>query len=327
MYTTFWLEHKLWGLAPFGFHLVNVLLLWALLRRLAVPGAWAVAAVFAVHPMHVESVAWVMGRKDLLSGLFYMAAALCWIRSMEGVGGGWPDSRDPPAPGKHLPSRSPSRRWPLDWIPAPRPGLYLAALGLFAAAMLSKSAAVTLPVAFAICLWWKRGRVTWMDVSRIAPFFLVALFIAVANLSYYASRRQLDFDYGLPEPALIAARALWFYVGKLAWPTDLAVVYPLRDIDAGDPLAWSCVIAAVAVAALLWYGRHRLGKGPLAGAVFFAVTLSPVLGFVDYNYMAYSFVADRYAYLAGIGVVSVVIGAAAHGASKLPSLLKVGGWP
>ena len=331
IYTTFWLEHKLWGLAPFGYHLVNVLLymvnvllLWALLRRLAVPGAWAVAAVFAVHPMHVESVAWVMGRKDLLSGLFCMAAALCWIRSMEGTGGGWPDCRDSPALGQRLPSRSARRGWRLHLVPAQRPGLYLAALGLFTAAMLSKSVAVTLPVAFAICIWWKRGRVTWPDVSRIAPFFLVALFIAVADLSYYASGRQVDLDYGFAERSLIAARALWFYVGKLAWPTDLAVVYPLWDIDAGDPVAWSYVIAAVAVAALLWYGRHRLGRGPLAGALFFAVTLSPVLGFVDYNYMLYSLVAERYAYLAGIGVMSVVIGAAILSASGLPNYLKLG---
>ena len=331
LYTTFWLEHKLWGLAPFGYHLVNVLLymvnvllLWVLLRRLAVPGAWAIAAVFAVHPMHVESVAWVMGRKDLLSGLFYMAAALCWIRSVQGVGGGWPDSRDPPPPRKHLPSRPPSRRWPLDWIPAPRPGLYLAALGLFAAAMLSKSVAVTLPVAFAICLWWKNGRVTWADAWRIAPFFLVALIIAVADLSYYTSTGRLDFDYGLPDRVLIAARALWFYAGKLAWPTDLAVVYPLWNIDTGDLIAWGYVIAAATVLALLWCGRHRFGRAPLAGALFFSVTLSPMLGFLDYNYMQFSLVADRYAYLAGIGIIAVLVGTAAHGAGRLPDVLRLG---
>ena len=331
MYTAFWLEHKLWGLAPFGYHLVNVLLymvnvllVWRLLRCLAVPGAWAVAAVFAVHPMHVESVAWIIGRKDLLSGLFYMAAALCWIRSTDGVGDSRPEVRDPPVPKEHLITRSPWRRWLPDSLRVPRPGLYLAALGLLAAAMLSKSVAVTLPVAFAILLWWKQGRVTWADACRIAPFFLVASCIAVADLSYYTSRREVDFDHGLAEQALIAARALWFYAGKLVWPADLAVIYPLWDIDTGDPLAWGYLIAAVAVAALLWVGRNRLGRAPLAGAVFFAVTLSPVLGFVDYGYMRLSFVADRYAYLAGIGVISVLVGAAAYGVTKLPNLLKIG---
>ena len=329
LYTTFWLEHKVWGLDPFRCHLVNVLLymvnvllLWRLLRRLAVPGAWAVAAVFAVHPMHVESVAWAIGRKDLLSGLFYMAAALCWIRSMEGVGDSWPASRDPTVPREHRLSRSPWRRWPLDSIRVPRPGL--AALGLFVAAMLSKSVAVTLPVAFAIWLWWKNGRVTWTDAWRIAPFFLVALAIALADLSYYTSGREFTFDYELAERTLIAAHALWFYVGKLVWPADLAVIYPLWDIDVGDPLAWGYLAAVGAVVALLWFGRHRLGRGPLAGVLFFAVTLSPVLGFVDFAYMRLSFVAERYAYLAGIGVMAVLIGAAAYGAGKLPYVLKAG---
>ena len=309
LYTTFWLEHKLWGTAPFGYHLANVLLymanvvlLWHLLRRLSVPGAWAVAAVFAVHPIHVESVAWVIGRKDLLCGLFYVASALCWIRSIGGLDDGGQRSRDA--------------------IGVPRPGLYLASLGLFVAAMLSKSAAVTLPVAFAILLWWKNGRVTWTDAWRIAPFFVVALAISLADLTYYTAGRDFGIDYGLVERVLVAARALWFYVGTLVWPTDLAVIYPLWDIGIGDPLAWGYVIAAVAVVALLWFGRHRLGRGPLAGAAFFAVTLSPALGFVDHRYMQFSLVADRFAYLAVIGVMSVIVGAAVHRAGKLPDLPK-----
>ncbi len=310
VYTTFWLEHKLWVLDPFGYHvvnvllyMVNVLLLWHLLRRLPVPGAWVVAAVFAVHPMHVESVAWIMGRKDLLSGLFYMAAALCWIRSIDGLGE--------------------SRGRSVGFIGVPHPGLYVAALGLFVAAMLSKSVAVTLPVAFAILLWWKNGRVTWADAWRIAPFLLVALFVAVADVSYYTSRRELSFDYSLLDRMLIAARALWFYAGKLMWPTDLAVIYPLWDIDIADPRAWGYLVAAAGLASLLWFGRHRLGRGPLAGAVFLAVTLSPVLGFVDFGYMGYSLVAERYAYLAGIGVLAVLVGAAAHGAGRLPNPAKI----
>ena len=89
-------------------------------------------------------------------------------------------------------------------------------------------------------------------------------------------------------------------------------------MSATDPLAWGYVAAAVALAAALWLLRRRIGRGPLAGALFFAVTLSPVLGFVDYGYMQFSFVADRYQYLAGIGLTVVLAGAAAHGAGKLP---------
>ena len=255
-YTTFWLEDKLWGIAPFGTHLVNVLLymvqvllLWRLLRCLGVPAAWAVAAVFAVHPMHVESVAWAIGRKDLLCGIFCVAATLCWVRAMDGLG----ESRgDPPG----------------DFRVA-RPVWYLAAAGLLAAAMLSKSAAVTLPLAFVILLWWKRGRVTPADALRVVPFLLVTLGIALADLNHYRDMRPaISFDYGSLDRLLIAGRALWFYVGKLVWPTELVGVYPLWEVDVGDPLAWLFPLAAAAVAALLWFARDRFGRGPLAGALF-----------------------------------------------------------
>ena len=291
VYTTFWLEHKLWGLAPLGYHLVNVLLhlvnvllVWRLLLRLTVPGAWVVAAVFAVHPLHVESVAWIIERKDLLSTLFYLTAVLTWMRFVETPG----------------------------W------GRYGLALALFTAGLLSKSVVVTLPAALLLWHWWQRDRVTVTDLLRLAPFFVVGLGITAADLAFYTSRRPHDLDYSVIERGLIAARALWFYVGKLLWPTELAVIYPLWDIRASDLLAWAYVVAALAVAALLWFGRHRMGRGPLAGALFFAVTLSPVLGFVDYGYMQFSFVADRFQYLAGLGVMAVLIGAAVHGAGKLP---------
>ena len=291
VYTSFWLEHKLWGLAPAGYHavnillhLVNVLLLWRLLVRLAVPGALVIAAVFAVHPLHVESVAWIIERKDVLSALFYLAAVLAWIRFTE----------------------------------APRAGHYALALVLFTAGLLSKSVVVTLPVALLIWHWWQHGRVTRMALLRLVPFFAVAVCITAADLSFYTSRETLALGYTLPERLLIAARALWFYVGKLLWPTELAVIYPLWEIDAGNLPAWGYVVAAVALAAVLWLGRRRIGRGPLAGALFFAVTLAPVLGFVDYGYMQFSFVADRFQYLAGIGVLAVLIGAAVHGANQLP---------
>ena len=287
VYTTFWLEHKLWGFAPAGYHVVNVLLhaantllLWRLLRRLTIPGAWVIAAAFAVHPVHVESVAWVIERKDVLSSLFYLAAALTWMR----------------------------------WVETPRKGRYALALGLFVAGMLSKSMVVTLPVALLIWHWWKQGRVTARDLIRLTPFFAVGLAIAAGDVWYSRSENPVSLEYSAIERILIASRALWFYAGKLVWPTYLAVVYPFWDVRVADPLAWGYAVAAAGLAVALWSLRHRIGRGPLAGALFFAVTLSPVLGFVDHNYMAeYAFVADRYQYLASAGLLAVIIGAAAHG--------------
>ena len=289
-YTSFWLEHKLWGSIASGYHTVNVLLhlantvlLWHLLRRFTVPGAWVAAAVFAVHPVHVESVAWIIERKDVLSGMFYLLAATGWVRFAE----------------------------------QPRPSWYLSALAAYVAGLLSKSVVVTLPVALLIWHWWKRGRVTWSDLLRVAPFFVVGGAITVADLLFNRSRGVGGFGYSLIERALIAARAFWFYVGKLFWPLDLAGIYPHWEVREADPLAWVGIGAAVALVAVLWLLRRRIGRGPLAGLLFFGVTLSPVLGFVDFNYMLFSFVADRYQYLASIGVTTMVVAVAAWGLAAL----------
>ena len=292
VYSSFWLEHKLWGLQPAGYHAVNIflhllncLLLWRLLLRLQVPGAVLIAAVFAVHPLHVESVAWIIERKDVLSALFYLGAVLVWVRFVE----------------------------------APRAGSYLLAVVLFTAGLLSKSVVVTLPLALLLWHWWQRGGVRRLDLLRVAPLVVIGVAITAADLAFYRGREVLELDYTLAERALIAGRALWFYAGKLLWPVELAVIYPLWEIEAGSLAGWGYVAAAAGLALLLWLGRERLGRGPLAGALYFALTLGPVLGFVDYGYMQFSFVADRFQYLAGIGVLAVLIGAAAHAVGKLPA--------
>lgn len=289
-YTSFWLEHKLWGGIASGYHTVNVLLhlantllLWHLLRRLAVPGAWMAAAVFAVHPVHVESVAWIIERKDVLSGMFYLVAASAWLRFKE----------------------------------QPRPRWYLSALAAYVGGLLSKSVVVTLPVALLIWHWWKRGRLTWTDLLQSAPFFVVGAAITYADLLFNRSRGVASFDYSFVERLLIASRSFWFYVGKLFWPLDLAGIYPHWEVRTADPLAWVGLGVAVVLVAVLGLLRRRIGRGPLAGLLFFAVTLSPVLGFVDFNFMLFSFVADRYQYLASIGITTVVVAAAASGLAAL----------
>ena len=295
LYTTFWIEHKLWGFSPAGYHIVNILihfantvLLWRLLVRLAVPGAWFVAAVFAVHPLHAESVAWIMARKDMLATLFCLAALAMWLRFVE----------------------SHRRRH------------YAGSLFLFAFAMLCKSVVVVFPAALLILQWWKEDRVTGTHLLRTVPFFLIGIAMAVADMLFYQNVQPISLGYSMPERVLIAARSLWFYVGKLLLPVDLAVIYPHWEVNVTSLLGWLYVIAAGGVATALWLLRGRIGRGPLACALFFAVMLSPTLGFIDYGYMRYAFVADRYQYLAGIGAIVLFAAAAAYGSDRLPGSLR-----
>lgn len=295
VYTTFWLEHKLWGFAPVGYHIVNLLLhtavtvlLWRLLLRLKIPAAWVIAAVFAVHPLHVESVVWVIERKDLLSGLFYLSCVFTYIRFME----------------------------------TRRRGHYIWMLALFVLGMLSKSIVVTLPTFLLIWHWWKQGCIRRSDILQVLPLFLLGLLIALGDLHLARLTETIVSDYSLFDRIIIAARSLWFYVGKLLWPMGLAVIYPRWSINATDLQGWGYVVALCAAFLLLWAYRQRIGRGPLAGILFFAVTLSPTLGFLDYGFMRFAYVADRFQYLAGIGIMATLIGAVTHylgrsGASRM----------
>ncbi len=297
LYTTYWLEHKLWGFHPTGYHIDNLLihagvsvLLWRLLVRLAVPGAWLAAAVFAVHPVHTEPVVWAIGRKDLLAALFYFGSFLAYVRFTE----------------------------------SGQQKQYLTALALFVLGLLSKSIVVTLPVSLLVWHWWMRGRISGAEARRTLPFFAVGLAITLINLWHYRIIDPTAFDYSWLERSLIAARALWFYAGKLVWPAELAVIYPRWNADATDPLLWACLLGALALAAGLWFFRDRIGRGPLAGTLFFVITLSPNLGFLDYGYMLFAFVADRYQYLAGAGVIVLGAAAAVRGLGMVTSGRTIG---
>ena len=299
-YTTFWLERQVWGSfwAP-GYHAVNLLLhfvnatlVWHLLRRLgALPmwWAWGVAALFAVHPVHVEAVAWVIGRKDLLAALFYFGTMLAWLHTMEGAA---------------------SSRW--RW--------HLLALLLYAAGLLCKSIGMTLPVALLVIRWWQHGRLTMDDGWRVVPFFLVAIGIGIADMRYY--EEFIHVDYTFLERVQIAAHSLWFYVGKLLWPAELMPIYPHWPVDVAAALPWAYALAAFAVAAALWLLREKVGRGVLAGAAFFGLTLSPTLGLVPFGYMQFAFVANRYQYLADVGALAVLVGAVAFAVAALGKTMR-----
>ena len=311
LYSTFWLEHKLWGFNPLGFHAVNLVLhgantvlLLHLLARLRVPGAWLIAAVFAAHPVHAEAVAWVIARKDLLATFFYLLAMDAWLRYREYFA----TSRR----GRYATSnrrRSPAKA-------------YLQLLALYAAGALSKSVALTLPAALLVHVWWREGRVTGLDLQQLAPLFLLGIAIAAFDLSLFTAQAVHEFEYSIAERIIIAAKALWFYAGKLLWPHPLLFMYPHWDVAPARWLNWLPVAAAVALAAGLWLARRRIGRGALAGALFFAITLSPVLGFADFGFMQFSFAADRYQYLPSAGLLTVLLGGAVLAYHKIAALTR-----
>ncbi|MCG6916201.1 MAG: tetratricopeptide repeat protein [Deltaproteobacteria bacterium] len=303
-FSSFWLEYRLWGLNPTGYHVVNVLLhalsallLYRILLCLNLPGAWLAAAVFALHPVHVESVAWVSERKNVLSGFFYFASALCLFRFF-----GFTGKRE----------KKPNLWW------------YLAGLLLFICALFSKTVTCSLPAAMLLVLWWKRGGVKGGEVAALAPFF--ALGLAMGLTTAWLEKHQVgalgsEWDLSFVESCLLAGRALWFYLGKLILPVKLIFNYPRWQVDGS--LWWQYIYPAgvLLVVFILWLIRRRIGRGPLVAVLFFCGTLLPALGFFDVYIFRYSFVADHFQYLASVGLIALLIGVATKLASRLPK------WP
>lgn len=293
LHTVFWLEHRLWGDATVGYHLVNVLwhaisacLLVAVLRRLAVPGALLAGLVFALHPVGVESVAWISEQKNTLSTVFYLAAALAWLR--------FEDDR--------------------------RPARYAIATLWFVAALLTKSVTATLPAALLVVAWWRHGRLSWPDQVRPLLPWLVLGAIAGLGTTWFESAhigaQGADFGLSGVERGLLAGRVVWFYLGKLLWPAGLTFFYPRWTVDA--TVAWQWLFPAatmVVLAGFVWWQRRD--RAPLAAALLFGGTLFPVLGFVNVYPFVFSYVADHFQYLASLGMIAFLTAAATRGFALL----------
>ena len=294
-HTAFWMEHRLWGDRPLGYHLVSIALHAAVafmaglaLSRLRVPGAYLAAAVFALHPVHVESVAWISELKNTLSAAFYLGAVLAYLRFEEGR----------------------SARW------------YLAALGLFTLALGSKTVTATLPAALLVIRWWQRGRLSWRrDVLPMVPF--LALGTAAGLFTAWVERALVgaegaEFDLTAVERVLIAGRTAWFYLTSLLWPAPLVFIYPRWHVSGA--VWWQYVYPATAIGMLaILCAIRRRWRAPLAAALFFVGTLVPVLGFFNVYPFAFSFVADHFQYLASLGVIAL-------GAAGAALLLERNGW-
>jgi protein O-mannosyl-transferase len=300
VHTSFWINYQFGELNPYGYHLVNVILhaasailLWMVLKRLFIPGAWFIAAVFALHPVHVESVAWISERKNVLSAFFYLSSLLSYLHFFR-PGAGSSENKTT------LQSEIVKRNW----------NYYILSLALFLFALLSKTVTASMPAVILLIIWWKQNRIRRREIMEIIPFFIAGIFFGLVTLfmeKAIVGAEGEEWAYSFIERCLIAGRVLWFYAGKLLLPFRLTFIYPRWNIDQGIWWQYLFLLSALAVFGSLWLLRRRIGRGPLAGVLFFAGTLFPVLGFINVYPMRFSFVADHFQYLASIGLITVVM--------------------
>jgi Tfp pilus assembly protein PilF len=284
VHSVFWLEYYLWGDSTLGYHLVNILLhfisalfLVCVMRRLAIPGAWFIAAVFTLHPVQVESVAWITELKNTLSGIFFLSSVLLYL----------------------LFDRERKKSF------------YAISIGLFILGLMSKSVIATMPVSLLAVIWWKRGKINWKnDIVPLLPFFVVG--IAYGLFTAWVERKFIgaqggEFTFTLIERCLIAGRATWFYLGKIFLPVNLIFIYPRWNVSQAVWWQYLFPLITLILAGVFWTLRNHL-RAPLAGLICFTASLFPALGFFNIYPFRYSFVADHFQYLACIVPIALLVG-------------------
>ncbi|MEY2542834.1 MAG: protein O-mannosyl-transferase [Verrucomicrobiota bacterium] len=303
LHTAFWIEHKLWGTWPLPYHLLNValhaltaVLLWRILERLQLPGAWLAAAIFALHPVLVESVAWISELKNTLSGALGAGAALLYL--------------------KYDQERKRSS--------------YIIALALFIAGLMTKTVIATLPAVQLVIFRKKRGTLSWKrDIAPLIPFFVAGLAAGLVTIwaeQKFSVERGETFDFSLLDRFLIAGRLFWFYLGELLWPRDLTLIYPAWNISQAVWWQYLFPVAALMLFLGLWIIRKK-SRGPLAAAISFLLMLFPVLGFFNLSYFMSAvgadhhtaiFRADHFQYLATIAIIAPI----SYGVASLAAQMK-----
>jgi Flp pilus assembly protein TadD len=295
------LQWLCWGKAAVGYHTVNILLhalnsvlVWRVMARLNIRGAWLAAAIFAVHPVCAASVAWISEFKNTLSLPFFLASIWFFLR---------PQSAD----AEHA-TRSTQHIW------------YALSLIAFLLALLAKTSTVMLPVVLLGCSWWLRGRITKQDCLRAAPFFVLAF--AFGLMSIWFQTHQ-TFTTGKVQTENSSGRlagagmAVWFYLGKALLPSNLNLIYPRWNVNAANPLSYLPGFLLCGAFFLCWKFRHSWGRPLLFGVGFFVVNLFPVIGFFDMYFLAISRVSDHFQYLPLIGIVGLIANAIYSGVQRI----------
>lgn len=297
-YTALWAQWPFFGLQSTGYHVTTIvlhitaaLLFWALLVQMRLPGAWISALLFAVHPVCVESVAWVSETKNTLSLPLFLLSCIFWVKQDEEPNGG-------------------RQLW-----------LYLASLGCFLLAMFAKTSVVAMPVVTLLYAWWKRGRITKQDLLRAAPLVAISLALGLVTVSYQWGRAigqekiivgDLLSVSGFLSRAAIAGMGILFYLATILWPVNLLPIYPRWDVD--PPKLWQLLPWPFMIAAGWWIWQQRATWGRHVGFAlgFFLLMVAPVVGFVTISYMRITWVADHFIYVPMLSIVALVGAAAAR---------------
>ncbi|MFM8634177.1 MAG: tetratricopeptide repeat protein [Planctomycetia bacterium] len=289
--TAFWIEHAFFGLETTGYHVTTILLhvangllLWMLLARMKIPGAWGAALLFTVHPACVESVAWIAETKNTLSLFLFLVSCIFWIM------------QDDAAEGRRQKS------------------LYAVSLACFLLAMLAKPSVVAMPVVTLLYAWWKRGRLDARDIAHAVPFLLVSIVLGIVTIHFQHGRAIGDEPLptgGIDSRIAIAGMAILFYLATIVWPVNLVPTYPAWHVD--PPAAWQFLpwLVIAGAAWWMWHNRHSWGRHAIFAFGFFLLMIAPVLGFVDMAFMRIAWVADHFLYVPMIGPLTLVVAAAA----------------
>ena len=298
----FWIQHLLFGLEPLTYHLVNVVmhagnaaLLLLVLTRARVAHAFWIAALFAVHPMGVESVAWVTERKNVQSMLFALASMLCFLNMLDARQGG-------------------------------RARLWIVSFLCFVAALLSKTTAIFVPPCIIMVVLWNRRTIDWRLLVAVVPFFAVGfvlgMFTAVMETTHVGASGEA-FDLGVFERLQLAGRTATFYLATFAIPREQVFIYPRFELDASNWVLWiptALWLAAFVVAGLRW----RSTRAPLLLLLWIGAALFPALGFFNVWPFIYSFVADHFAYAAMPAFALIVVTCATRVGEIVPRIAGTG---
>ncbi len=312
----FWAQWLAWGDHPGNYHAVNLalhtlsaILFWRVLVRLQIPGAWVAAAIFAVHPVAVNSVARIAELKNTLSLPFFLLSLWAFLRSEDHDSVKRRSAAVPPQPEDYFRAtpddQAGDSRVPMTakvWL------WYGFSLTAFVLALLAKTSTVMLSPVLLLVILWRRGKLAPRDEWRLLPYFLLSLVFGVMSAwfqKYQALAGQPLPPQSFAERLVVSGKIIWFYLGKDVWPCSLNIAYPTWKMNPAAPAAWLPLAVLGVVFLLAWRFRHGWGRPLLFGLGAFVILLFPVLGFFAGQYQTWFQVSDHLQYLAMLAPVAL----------------------